>query len=104
MMPSSQAPASIWQWLAEPMPKDVRLAIDRVAKTDDVRHVAVMPDVHLANEVCNGLVVATGHCLFPQAVGSDIGCGMAAIRFDGSTQVLADEKAAAGLLSGLYRA
>ena len=52
----------------------------------------------------NGLVVATGQRLYPQAVGSDIGCGMAALRFDGQAHVLSDEKAAARLLAGLYRA
>ena len=98
------ATAPIREWLADPMPKDVALAIERIAKTEDVRRIAVMPDVHLATEVCNGLVVATGNRLYPQAVGGDIGCGMAAVRFDGPASVLSDETAAAELLTGLSRA
>ena len=37
--------------------------------SDDVRRVAVMPDVHLAADVCVGTVVATGSTLYPNAVG-----------------------------------
>lgn len=92
------------QWLAEPLPGDVALAIDRLARTEDVRHIAVMPDVHLSEEVCTGTVVATGRRLLPHAVGSDIGCGMAAVRFATAADLLHDERSAARLLAGLYRA
>jgi hypothetical protein len=44
--------------------------------------VEAMPDVHLSREVCTGTVLATRKQLYPQAVGSYIGCGMAAIRFN----------------------
>ena len=54
-------------------------SIERLCRADDVRHVAVMPDVHLANEVCVGVAMATQRLIYPAAVGSDIGCGMAAI-------------------------
>jgi tRNA-splicing ligase RtcB len=85
------------------LPSDVAQAIERLARTDDVCHVAVMPDVHLSKEVCTGIVLATRDRIYPQAVGGDIGCGMAAIRFDGSARLLQEEKAAARLLAGLYR-
>ena len=62
-----------------------------------------MPDVHLSEEVCTGTVVATRRLLYPNAVGNDIGCGMAALRFHGNGDPLADERAAAQLLAGLYR-
>ncbi len=62
-----------------------------------------MPDVHLAREVCVGAVVATSRLIYPEAVGNDIGCGMAAIRFDGSAELLADETAAGRVLAALYR-
>lgn len=39
----------------------------------------MMPDVHLAAEVCIGVVVAKSHLIYPQAVGGDIGCGMLAV-------------------------
>ena len=74
-------------WLAEPMPKAVAQAMNRLAAARGVVHIAVMPDVHLAENVCVGTVVATDDCLYPQAVGGDIGCGMAAVRLqaDGNT-------------------
>lgn len=40
-----------------------------------------MPDSHPGLTVPNGLVVATSRLLYPQLVGSDIGCGYSAIRF-----------------------
>jgi tRNA-splicing ligase RtcB len=36
-------------------------------------------------------------------VGSDIGCGMAAIRFEAAASLLADERSAARVLAGMYR-
>src|SRR5581483_7948431 len=67
MMPST-TPAPLHQWLAEPLPRDVTLALERLARTDDVRHIAVMPDVHLSHDVCTGTVLATERRLYPQAV------------------------------------
>lgn len=90
-------------WLADSMPQDVAQAIDRLAEVDDVERIAVMPDVHLAKEVCVGLAVATRAGIYPAAVGSDIGCGMAAVRCTGRAELLADERSAARLLAGLYR-
>jgi tRNA-splicing ligase RtcB len=91
------------RWLIEPLPKDVAAALDRLAASDDVRRVAVMPDVHLANDVCVGTVLATSHLIYPAAVGGDIGCGVAAVAFDCSADVLNDEDRAASVLDGLRR-
>jgi tRNA-splicing ligase RtcB len=63
-----------------------------------------MPDVHLAADVCVGVVVATSHLIYPQAVGSDIGCGMLAVAFDTDASRLADPRVAAGVLAGIGRA
>jgi tRNA-splicing ligase RtcB len=63
-----------------------------------------MPDVHLSADVCVGTVVATGRTLYPNAVGGDIGCGVAAVALDGEATVLDDERAAARVLSSLYLA
>ena len=92
--------APIRTWLAAPMNHDVSEAIDRLRRAPDVQQIAVMPDVHLAADVCIGLVVATSHLIYPQAVGGDIGCGMLAVGLDleaaafdvprGAGQVLAD--------------
>ncbi|MDB5343074.1 MAG: hypothetical protein JWP89_1451 [Schlesneria sp.] len=99
---TNDATAKVTKWLSEPLPADVSRALDRLAQTDDVCHVAVMPDVHLAGEVCNGTVIATRELIYPQAVGSDIGCGMLAVACDLPADVLANELTAARVLAGLY--
>lgn len=102
-MKTAQA-ITVRQWLTEPLPTLVEKALERLARTDDVCHIAVMPDVHLADEVCIGTVVATTRLIYPDAVGGDIGCGMAAVRFEGEASLLSDERAAAKVLDGLGRA
>lgn len=95
--------SKIHRWVAKPLPSDVEAALVRLSREDDVRHIAVMPDVHLAREVCVGVAVATENTLLPAAVGGDIGCGMAAAAFDASADVLSDARTAAGVLDGLYQ-
>lgn len=73
--------APIHRWVAAPLEDEVERALQRLAASDDVVHVAAMPDVHLADGVCVGCVTATRTALYPDAVGGDIGCGMAAVRF-----------------------
>jgi len=85
------------------VPSEVAQALERLARTEDVVYLAVMPDVHLSRDVCTGTVLATRQRLYPQAVGSDLGCGMAALRFDGPASLLDGEQAAARLLAGLHR-
>jgi tRNA-splicing ligase RtcB len=99
----SESPATVRCWAQGPLPPDVRGALERLAASDDVRRVAVMPDVHLSTDVCVGVVVATGHSLYPNAVGGDIGCGVGAMAFQGEAAPLRDERAAAEILAGLYR-
>ena len=93
--------ASVKMWLVEPLKSEVSDALERLAQTEDVCHIAVMPDVHLAKDVCIGTVVATQSRLYPQAVGNDIGCGMTAVGFQCSADIVQDETAAARLLNGL---
>ncbi len=102
-MTRSLTEAAIHMWLVEPMPAGVAQSIERLRHAEDVRHVAVMPDVHLANEVCVGVALATERLIYPAAVGSDVGCGMAAIRFESGAELLESERSAARLLAGLYR-
>jgi tRNA-splicing ligase RtcB (3'-phosphate/5'-hydroxy nucleic acid ligase) len=93
--------APIHRWVAEPPPADVERALSRLADSDDVVQIAAMPDVHLAAEVCVGCVTATRDTLYPEAVGGDIGCGMAAVRFAGrDAGALADRVTAARILHG----
>ena len=89
------------RFLAHPPPEEVARALDRLVEAPDVVHLAVMPDVHLAEEVCVGVAVATRRLIYPAAVGGDIGCGMAAVRVEAPAGVL-DRAAAARVLAALY--
>ncbi|MBI4584382.1 MAG: RtcB family protein [Planctomycetes bacterium] len=97
-----QTGAKIRQWLAEPLKPEVEAALERLAREEDIAHIAIMPDVHLSRDVCIGAVVASRSRIYPQAVGGDIGCGMAAIRFNCEAGILGAERAAARVLAGLY--
>ena len=89
-------------WLSDPLPADVRLSINRIAQLEDVEHVAIMPDVHLANQVCVGTVLATKELIYPEAIGGDIGCGIATVALDADAELLGKESAAAAVLASLY--
>lgn len=88
------------KWVANPLSEEVEAALRRLALADDVEAIAVMPDVHLAGNVCIGTVVATRRYLYPAAVGGDIGCGMAAIGFEGNAS-MEDARTARRVLTGL---
>lgn len=94
--------AAIEKWVAEPLTPEVNKALNRLARTEDVVQLAVLPDVHLAKEVCVGVALATGSLLFPAAVGGDIGCGMAALRFDSDGELLSERRPVARLMTRLY--
>ena len=96
--------APLTTWLIEPLSPEVATSIDRLRGADDVQQVAIMPDVHLTADVCIGAVVATNRLLYPQAVGGDIGCGMAVLAFDLEAEAIDDERSAARILAGLSRA
>ena len=100
---TANASAKIATWLAEPTSSDVDRALARLLRSRDVKQVAVMPDVHLAKDVCNGVAVATSETIYPAAVGGDIGCGMSALAFDAEARALQNDTAAAAVLSSLYR-
>src|SRR2546422_8117036 len=91
-------------WLAAPMDHDVSKAIERLQRAPDVQQIAVMPDVHLSADVCIGVVVATSHLIYPQAVGGDIGCGMLAVGLDLETAALENPRVAGQVLADLGRA
>jgi tRNA-splicing ligase RtcB (3'-phosphate/5'-hydroxy nucleic acid ligase) len=102
MSNSSMAP--LRSWLAAPLDRDVSEALERLRRAPDVQQVAVMPDVHLAAEVCIGVVVATSQLIYPQAVGGDIGCGMLAVAVDVEASALKNPRTAAQLLNEIGRA
>jgi tRNA-splicing ligase RtcB len=63
-----------------------------------------MPDVHLAADVCIGVVVATSRLIYPQAVGGDIGCGMLAVALDLDSTALHAPRVAGQVLAELCHA
>jgi tRNA-splicing ligase RtcB (3'-phosphate/5'-hydroxy nucleic acid ligase) len=66
---NEEAMAPMRSWLVAPLGDEVSKAIRRLRRAPDIQHVAVMPDVHLAEDVCVGVAVATTELLYPQAVG-----------------------------------
>jgi tRNA-splicing ligase RtcB len=96
-------PASLFVRSAGPLKPEVVMSVERMRRASDVRHVAIMPDAHLAIDICVGAVVATKQLIYPAAVGSDIGCGMATVAMDCDAEPLGDERSAAQLFSALYR-
>ena len=91
----------LYSWLVEPLDDAVRSVLQRLIRLEDVAHVAVMPDVHLAGEVCIGTVVGSREILYPHAVGGDIGCGMTAVSTSLEADRLRDAKVARRLFDGL---
>ncbi|MDB5297379.1 MAG: hypothetical protein JWO31_3362 [Phycisphaerales bacterium] len=102
--PSAAGGPAVRRWLAGPLPPGAAAVLDRLARADDVRRIAVLPDVHVAADVCVGTVLATAGSIYPAAVGGDIGCGMLAVAFDCPADVLATEAAASRLFGRLYGA
>jgi tRNA-splicing ligase RtcB len=90
-------------WLTAPLGHEVAEALTRLQRAPDVQQIAVMPDVHLANDICVGVVLATSRLIYPQAVGGDIGCGMLAVAMNSTAESLRNPKAAGQILAGLAR-
>jgi len=95
--------ATIASWATERWPEDVERFVRRVERLADVRHVAVMPDVHVAGPACVGVVVATSTMLYPELLGSDLGCGVRAIPLGIDADAIADPAVCVKLLRALSR-
>ena len=98
---NEEASVPMRSWLVEPLGEEVSQAIRRLRRAPDIQHVAIMPDVHLAEDVCVGVAVATTELLYPQAVGGDIGCGMLAVPFDIGAESISEPQIAGRILAGL---
>lgn len=62
--------------------RDTWRQLERLAQRPWVRHhVAAMPDAHVSEGVAVGTVFATNDVIVPGALGGDLGCGVAAVRF-----------------------
>ncbi len=93
--------ATVKTWVVEPLGADVRGRIDRLARAPDVAHVAVMPDIHPAPGVSNGVAVATERLIYPAMVGGDIGCGFATVAFNATARGLTRRVVAEAVLAAL---
>ena len=93
-----QPPAPLRTWLAGAIDANAAATIARVRAAAGVVHVAVLPDVHLARDVCVGTAMATVDWLYPAAVGGDIGCGVLAVPFDADGPDLLRDPARAGTI------
>jgi tRNA-splicing ligase RtcB len=94
-------PAPLHLFLADPLPDEVNAMLWRLRRADDVRRVAIMPDVHLSHDVCVGTVFATSRMIYPAAIGGDIGCGMAALAFDAQADRVRAPAVAAAVIEAL---
>lgn len=90
------------KWVSHRLTPDVQRSLTRLRRAADVRYLAIMPDVHLAIDVCIGTVLATQSLVYPAAVGGDIGCGILAIGFNAEADVLRSQRAGTKLLQQLY--
>jgi len=72
---------SVRRWTCGRLEDALERQIGRVASQPDVASVAVLPDIHQGRTVPNGIAVATRRLVYPDLIGADIGCGIAAIRF-----------------------
>ena len=93
--------ATIRKWVGHKLDTAIERRLQCLAAAEDVSEIAVMPDVHLAGDVCNGVVVATKRMIYPQCIGGDIGCGYLCAEILAGD--LIDEQTAAKILDGLYR-
>jgi tRNA-splicing ligase RtcB len=83
--------APVVRWLAGKLGDRLTQQIERVTRQPDVVRVAVMPDVHEGLRIPNGVVVATRRFIYPDLVGADIGCGLAALRFAAAANSLSND-------------
>lgn len=61
--------------------KDTLRAFKNLAKYPEVfPYIAIMPDYHIGENSVNGAIIPTRQTLYVNAIGEDIGCGMASLR------------------------
>lgn len=78
----NKSKASYRHWLSEKLSPELEQQTKRLLYAKGVKHVRLMADAHLANDVCVGCVLATEKLIYPAAIGGDIGCGMLSVPLD----------------------
>ncbi|WP_242344185.1 RtcB family protein [Anaeromyxobacter terrae] len=86
--PPGRGAVPVHVWSREPPPAAVAQLERIAAQPYVVGHVAGMPDLHVAHGVAVGTVFATEGVVVPSALGGDLGCGVAAVQLDVSSQAL----------------
>lgn len=92
-----------FHWTHEPISSDLRRGLERLARVPGVVHLAVMPDVFQAAHIGAGLVLGGEGWFFPEAVGGDMGCGVATLRLRGDPGPLREGGVGLVLLRDLGR-
>ncbi|WJZ02614.1 RtcB family protein [Corynebacterium freiburgense] len=88
-IPGACAPVRMWSHLHE-VDHIAQQQIRNVSHLPWVHGIAVMPDVHAGAGVTVGSVIAMRNAVSPATVGSDIGCGMMAVKTSATTSDLPD--------------
>lgn len=88
-------------FVAQPLEAEVSRSLERLLRDPAIARLVVLPDVHLAGDVCVGCVIATRDRAFPEAVGGDIGCGVTTLRFAVEADRIANESVARTILERL---
>lgn len=91
-MKKNNKESKINRWVSHNLDPKVENLLYNLAGLEDIHHIAVMPDVHLAEDVCIGTVIATKNNIYPKAVGGDIGCGVSAMMFNNAFEIFQNEK------------
>ncbi len=89
-LPGAKADTLMWAnpWEVGPAALD---QLRRIAALPWTERLRVMPDVHLGKGATVGSVIAMRDAVSPNAVGVDIGCGMAAVRTSLTLEDLPDD-------------
>ena len=72
----------IFMWRRDPAPDTIAQLLAIASQPYIVDHIAAMADAHVSDGVAVGTVFATERTIVPAALGGDLGCGVAAVRFD----------------------
>lgn len=71
----------LYNW-ASILDVNAQLQAEKCARMSFVERVALMPDAHVGMGATVGSVIGTNGAIMPSAVGVDIGCGMAAVKWN----------------------
>ncbi len=91
MSPTLTPDKTVLSWASTLEPQALEQAERTASMPFVVKPLALMPDAHLGKGSTVGSVIATEGAIIPAAVGVDIGCGMAAIETNLTSQALPDD-------------